>query len=225
MKKNILKVILGLIFLIAFNALFFLLGGTQRTTTEWISYGFIHFSYLCILATPLFCKQKKGRTVLNYSLYLRAFIYFLIALTAGVSCIIWNPEEILWPSVIQGAIATVFLIMQIMSVIANEVTDKSLEQQENEKQFIQDLAFRTREAMLNATDSEARQKLRELYNLLKSASIASCPEAGNIELEMENDIKLLCSGTDLTPDQMDKIIRSVKDNLRKRNAIITKARF
>lgn len=225
MKKNILKVILGLIFLIAFNALFFFLGGTQRTTTEWISYGFIHFSYLCILVTPLFCKKKKGRTVLNDSLYLRVFIYFLFALTAGVSCIIWNPEEIIWPAVIQGVITTVFLIMQIMSVMANEVTDQSLEQQEMEKNFIQNLASQTRQAMLNATDPDVRKKIREVYQLLNSASVASCPEVEGIERALKNDVDILCSGENQTPDQIDKTILSIRENLRNRNSIVAKTRF
>ena len=54
MKTNILKVIVALIFLVLFNVLFFVLGGTEQSQVNWVSYGFIHAAYLMILITPLF---------------------------------------------------------------------------------------------------------------------------------------------------------------------------
>lgn len=226
MKKNIFKVLVGLIFLIAFNVLFFLLGGTERTTTEWISYGFIHFAYLCILLTPLFCKNKKGRTVLNASLYLRALIYFVIELIAGITFIAVNPESIVWPSIVQGVFAATFLIMQLMSVTANEVTDESLERQSKEKIYIQELALNLREAMQSAQDTEVKKKLRGVYEVLNNASTGSCPEAEDIELQLAANVNALCmNAASFSPSQIDNCIITIKDILRKRNAIINKARF
>lgn len=226
MKKNIFKVLVGLVFLVAFNVLFFFLGGTERTTTEWISYGFIHFAYLCILLTPLFCKNKKGRTVLNASLYLRALIYFIIALIAGIAFIAWNPEEILWPTIVQAVIATTFLIMQLMSVTANEVTDESLERQSKEKVYIQELASNIREAMQNAQDPEVRKKLRGVYEVLNNASTGSCPEAEEIELQLAANVNALCmNAPSFSSSQIDNSILTIKETLRKRNAIINKSRF
>ena len=37
---------------IIFNAMFFILGGTDRTTSVWISYGLVHFAYCMLLVTP-----------------------------------------------------------------------------------------------------------------------------------------------------------------------------
>ena len=226
MKKNIFKVLVGLIFLIAFNVLFFLLGGTERTTTEWISYGFIHFAYLCILLTPLFCKNKKGRTVLNASLYLRALIYFVIELITGITFIAVNPESIVWPSIVQGVFAATFLIMQLMSVTANEVTDESLERQSKEKIYIQELALNLREAMQGAQDTEVKKKLRGVYEVLNNASTGSCPEAEDIELQLAANVNALCmNAASFSPSQIDNSIITIKEILRKRNAIINKARF
>jgi len=226
MKKNIFKVLVGLIFLIAFNVLFFLLGGTERTTTEWISYGFIHFAYLCILLTPLFCKNKKGRTVLNASLYLRALIYFVIELIAGITFIAVNPESIVWPSIVQGVFAATFLIMQLMSVVANEVTDESIERQNKEKIYMQELAQNVREAMLRAQDAEVKKKLRGMYEALDNASIGSCPEAYDSELQLAACVNALCmNAANFSPSQIDDSIITIKEILRKRNAIINRARF
>ena len=226
MKKNIFKVLVGLIFLIAFNVLFFLLGGTERTTTEWISYGFIHFAYLCILLTPLFCKNKKGRTVLNASLYLRALVYFAIELIAGITFIAVNQESIVWPSIVQGVFTAGFLIMQLLSVTANEVTDESLERQGKEKLYIQDLAFNLREAMQGVQNAEAKKKLCDVYEVLNSASTGSCPEAEDIELQLAANVNALCMNAScFSTSQIDNSILLIKETLRKRNAIINKARF
>ena len=46
MKKNILTVILNTVFIVVFNTLFFLNGGTQHVASIWITYGFLHFAYL-----------------------------------------------------------------------------------------------------------------------------------------------------------------------------------
>ena len=226
MKKNIFKVLVGLVFLVAFNALFFILGGMERTTTEWISYGFIHFAYLCILITPLFCKNGKRRAVLNASLYLRAFFYFIIALVAGIVFIVWKPEEIIWPSIIQGIIAATFLIMQLMSLVANEATDESLTCQSRERVYIQELAFNMREAMQSAQIPEVRKKLRGVYELLNGTSIGSCREAGEIELQLAAEVNALCmNASTFNQSQIDTSIMTIKEILRKRNAIINKSRF
>jgi len=226
MKKIILLVVISLIFLISFNLLFFLLGGVERTTTEWISYGFIHFAYLCILLIPLFCKKKKGRTVLNASLYLRSLFYFIVALIAGIVFITWNPEEILWPTIIQTVIAATFLIMQLMSVTANEVTDESLERQSKEKVYIQELASNMRETMQSAQDPEVRKKLRGVYEVLNNASIGSCPEAEEIELQLAANVNALCmNASSFSLSQIDNSILTIKETLRKRNAIINKSHF
>lgn len=226
MKKNIIKVLVGLIFLIVFNLLFFLLGGTERSVTEWISYGFVHFAYLCILSIPLFCKKRNGRTVLNASLYLRALIYFIIELILGIVFMAFNPDNIFWPSIIQGVVAAVFLVMQLMSLAANEVTDESLERQHKEKIRIQDLASSLREAMLSVQDSETRKKLRGIYEVISNASVGSCFEAEELELQLAANIKFLCANvTSSDPSQIDDIIITIKEILRKRNFVINQCRF
>lgn len=223
MKKDIFKVLVGLVFPVAFNLLFFLIGGTERTAAEWISYGFIHFAYLCIILTPVFCKKGKGRAVLNDSLYLRALAYFVVELIAGVAFLLWNPEETVWPATVQAVIAAAFLLMQLMSVAANEATDESLARQSREKIYIQDLASNVREAMQRVQDPETRKKLRSVYEELKSASTGSCPEAEEIELQLAANVNALCmDAQSSSPSQIDSAIMAARETLRKRNSIINR---
>ena len=208
MKANILKIVIGLIFLIVFNVLFFLLGGTERSDTEWVCYGFIHAAYLCLLVTPLFCNAGKGETVLSASLYLRALFYFFTELVIGLGFIWYNayhPISPVWPAIIQGILLAVFLILQLMSVLANDATKASLGKQRQERVYIRSLAENLKEAM--------RQ-------------VESFPEAMDAELELENAVNTLCSFIEQgDTSQLSGQIQKVQVAMKHRNQAIRMARY
>lgn len=229
MKANILKIVIGLIFLIVFNVLFFLLGGTERSDTEWVCYGFIHVSYLCLLVTPLFCNAGKGETVLSASLYLRALFYFFIELAIGLGFIwynAYNPIAILWPVIIQGILLAVFLILQLMSVLANDATKASLAKQRQERVYIRSLAENLKEAMRQVNDPTLRKQMANCYESLRSSSLESFPEAIDAELELENAVNTLCSFVERgDTSQLGQQIQKVQVAMKHRNQAIRMARF
>ena len=81
-------IILNSIFLVVFNALFFVLGGTDRNTSVWISYGFIHFAYFMLLLTPRLTRGEKSWTALGFPLYVISAVYFLVELFIGSAFIL-----------------------------------------------------------------------------------------------------------------------------------------
>ena len=226
MKENILKVIIGLIFLIGFNVMFFLLGGTERSDTEWVCYGFIHAAYLCLLATPLFCNAEKGETVLSASLYLRALFYFSTELAIGIGFLWYNAEDPTWPTIIQGGLLMVFLILQLMSVMANDATKASLAKQRQERVYIRSLAEDLKEAMRQVNDPTLRKQIANCYESLNSSSIESFPEAMDAELELENAVNTLCSFVEQgNQGQLESQIKTVQTAIKHRTKAIRMARF
>lgn len=226
MKANILKVIIGLIFLIVFNVLFFLIGGTERTTTEWISYGFIHAAYLCILCTPLLCNADKGETILSASLYLRALLYFFIELVIGVGFLWYNTKSPIWPAIVQGGMLAIFLILQLMSVMANDATKTSLAKQREEKIFIRSLAESLRDSMKQVNDPTLRKQLSSCYESLSTSSIESFPEAASTEMELEKAVNALCSSIETGDlNQLTQQIQEVQIAIKHRNQAIRMARL
>lgn len=226
MKANILKVVIGLIFLVLFNALFFLLGGTERSVTEWVSYGFIHAAYLCLLCTPLLCNARKGETVLSASLYLRALFYFFTELVVGVGFIWYNCPSATWPSIVQGCLLAVFLILQLMSVLANDATKASLSKQRKERIYIRSLAEDLRDAMKQITDPSLRKQVNACYELLNNSSLESFPEAASAEMELESAVNTLCSAIVIGDmSQLPQQIQNIQISIRHRNQAIRMARF
>ena len=229
MKANIIKIVIGLIFLIVFNVLLFLLGVTERSDTEWVCYGFINVSYLCLLVTPLFCNAGKGETVLSASLYLRALFYFFTELVIGLGFIwynAYNPISIVWPVIIQGILLAVFLILQLMSVLANDATKASLSKQRQERVYIRSLAENLKEAMRQVNDSTLRKQIANCYESLNSSSLESFPETIDAELELENAVNTLCSYVEQGDmSQLGSQIQKVQVAMKHRNQAIRMARF
>jgi len=62
-KKTVLWIILDLIFLAIFNAMFFILGGREHNVSVWLSYAFIHFAYLMLILTPILIRKGKSAVV------------------------------------------------------------------------------------------------------------------------------------------------------------------
>lgn len=226
MKQNVLKIIIGSVFIVVFNLLFFLLGGTDRTATEWICYGFIHAAYLCLLCTPLLYKSRKGEAVLVGSLYLRALFYFFIELIAGLAFMRYNAPSPLWPAIVQGAMLTVFLILQLMSVLANDATHASLEKQKNERVYIRSLAENVKDAMRKVSDTDLHKQMNICYQKLNNSSFESFPEAKNAEIELENAVNTLCSMVSQGQlDLLNQQIECVLSAIQKRNRVIKMARY
>lgn len=226
MKNNIFKIILGSIFLILFNGFFFYLGGTKHPDVNWISYGFIHTSYLCILLTPFFCQSGKGLEVLSYSLYFRALLYFFIELIVGITCIVITPENTTWPLIIQGTLLTIFILLQIMSVLANDATIESLQKQKEESIYIQSMAQSIRSSMREISNPTIKKQVERCYDAVNNCSLQTCQEAQDAELYLRNAVELLCSA--IKENDNPRILseaNNVINAVHNRNAIIKKCRF
>lgn len=228
MKSNILKIVIALIFLILFNVLFFVLGGTERTTNEWICYAFIHVAYICLLATPVLCRKEEGEGVLSATLYMQAITYFFAELVVGLGlmwyCIQNGIESPTWPAIIQSVMLAVFLVMQLMQTTANEATHESLAKQRQERIYIRSLAENLRDAMHQVKDPAIKKQMANCYESLNNSSLESFPVAMDAEIELENAVNALCAGVEQGNDNLTALIEKVQTGIRHRNQAIRMAR-
>lgn len=215
MKANIIKVVIGLLVLTVFNVLFFLLGGTQRSTTEWVCYGFIHIAFFCLAFTHLSFHARKGETVLTASLHLWAIAYFFVELATGIGFLWYNPVSLFWPVVVQSVLLVFFLVFQMMGILANDDTKASLAKQRRERVHIQSLAEKLREAMREVDDSSLRNQMIVCYESLTCCSLESFPEAVDAEQELENAVNNLCGSVgqdnaNLTDQHIQRVFVAIK---------------
>lgn len=181
-KKSILYILLDLVFLIVFNTIFFVLGGTEHSVSVWISYGFIHFAYLMLLVTPFLIRKSTNTIVLGFPLYSISSTYFFVAFIAGLIFIFTHPESYKAALIVQVIIAGIYAVMLISHMIANESTADSIEKHEMELRYVRDASAKLKGIMDSISDKQLRKKVEKLYDLLHSSPAKSNNSVRDYEL-------------------------------------------
>lgn len=187
-KKSILYILLDLVFLAVFNTVFFVVGGTDHPASVWISYGFIHFSYLMILVTPFLIRKSSSQAVFGFSLYSVSAVYFFVEFTVGLVFIFIGSESYKASLVVQVIISGIYAVMLISNLIANEYTADSVEQHEDEVAYIKNAASRVKILMGKASDKKANKEIERAYDLLHSSPSRSGSTVKLLEEEIKNKI-------------------------------------
>jgi hypothetical protein len=172
-KTSVLWIILDLIFLLVFNALFFILAGIGHTASVWISYGFIHFAYFMLLLTPLLIRKGKSSGVFGFSLYSISAVYFLIEFAAGIIFIFVSPESFVAALLVQLCIAAFYGIMFISHMIANEHTADAEEKRQDQIASMKDSSAKLKGLLGRISDKETKKKVERMYDAICSSPVQS----------------------------------------------------
>ena len=174
--ENLQWIILNSIFLIVFNALFFVLGGTDRNTSVWISYGFIHFAYFMLLLTPRLTRGEKSWSALGFPLYVISSFYFLVELFIGSAFILIAFENYTGTFLIQLCIAGLYGIILFANLIANERTADAVAKRQVQISYIKDASVKVKGLLERISDKEAKKKVERVYDALYSSPVRSHPD-------------------------------------------------
>lgn len=196
MKKNILWILLDLVFLIVFNTVFFVAGGTDHNVSVWISYGFIHLSYLLLIITPFLIRKSSSAAVFGFSLYSISSTYFLLEFIVGVIFCLINMESYKPALIAQVIIAGFYAIMLISHLIANESTADSIERHEIELKYVKDCSARILPLVDMVSDKKTRKKVEAVYDMIHGSPVKSNNSVRQIELDVIDQIDLLEEAVD-----------------------------
>ena len=138
----------------------------------------------------------------------------------------YHPISPVWPAIIKGILLAVFLILQLMSVLANDATKASLAKQRQERVYIRSLAENLKEAMRQVNDPALRKQIANCYESLRNSSLESFPEAAAAEMELEGAVNTLCSAIEIGDmSKLTQQIQNVQVAMRHRNQAIRMARY
>lgn len=191
MKKTILWALLDLVFLIVFNTLFFMLGGTEHPVSVWLSYGFIHFAYLMILVTPFLIRKSSSAAILGFSIYSISSVYFFVEFIAGIIFIFMRSESLKAALVTQVIIASIYAVVLLSNLIANEHTADAVEKKEAEVAFIKSASSRVKILIGKVPDKKANKVIEKTYDILHSSPTKSSADVKMIESQVLNKISLI----------------------------------
>lgn len=190
-KKSILYILLDLVFLAVFNTVFFVLGGTEHPASVWISYGFIHFSYLMVLATPFLIRKSSSAAVFGFSLHSISTFYFFVEFIVGLVFIVVGSNSYKASLVVQVIIAGIYAVLLLSNLIANEHTADSVERHEDEVSYIKDASSRVKLLVGKASDKKANKEIEKAYDALHGSPTRSNYSVKEIEVSIMSKIEEL----------------------------------
>lgn len=209
---------LTLVFLIVFNAIFFIVGGTVRTTGEWISYAFIHFSYLMLLLTPRLVNNSSVTSTLGVSVYSISFLYFLISLLIGVIIIFVRPENHIAALVIYIILSGIYFVVLLSSLIANEKTIEAEDLHRQDMMFINNAVSIIKPLVSVCEGTGLGKKMERLYDLIRTSQVKSDSSVWETEdriLDSLNQLAALVSKDKF--DESEEKVKGIEKDVQLRN--------
>jgi len=221
-RKSVLWTLLDLVFLIAFNLIFFIVSGLTHTISVWISYTFIHISYVMLLLTPLFTHNNKTKFILGMSISAISYIYFMIDLTCGIIFIIFLSDKLIIPLIVNIVLLALYLLLLISVVLTNERTNTNLQIHEAEMKYIDKASSGLENLSIMIDDKNLLKKVNKAYDIISASPVHSDESVKSIENEVLTIIdemnEMFLTDKNNTYNLIDKIIYLAN----KRNAILRK---
>lgn len=219
MKKAFLWAVLDLIFLVVFNAFFFMLGGENHPVSVWISYAFIHFAYIMLLLTTFLVRKGESKHTYGALLFSISTYYFLAEFIVGVIFILVAPAGIKAAVLVQIAMAGIYGIMLMSNMIANENTADAQQARRVEIDYIKNASAKVASILDNVVDEDARKKIEKLYDAISTSPVKSHPDVAVLEEQISNSIlhleAFVSAGVyDKVEEQSDTIIKMIAERNR-----------
>lgn len=191
MKKSVLYILLELIFPVVFNILFFVLLGAEHTAAVWMSYGFIHFSYLMVILTPFFIGKVKNHAVLGLPLYGVSAAYFIITLLVSLYFMIAGRELHSLCLITHVVITGIYAAGILVNMIANAHTSESIVRHEAETAYIKQASMQLRALIGKIPDKHANRAIEKAYDAMHASPAKSTAAVYELEQQIGNTISEL----------------------------------
>ena len=195
-RIGLMKILMWGIVPIAFTLIFFVTADLDNGGA-WINLAFVWISYLTASA---FCLSKSGKqlSVLNWTMYYCAVVYFAVELVAAILFLYVYPGYPKWSFAVQLLLLVVFVLVFGFSYISNQKTEEQMHEFiENNSRVKQ---WRAKAALMQMNNPS--KNLKELIDLLSITPVMSSPEVASIDDEISAMIE---SGTPNVTQIFNKI--------------------
>jgi len=218
MKTKILNIAIPLVFLAVFNACWFILIDAQ-STTRWICYAAIHFSYFLLWIATRSIPEARSGVVHGYPKIGIACGYFFIVLILGIVAATINPDKQAWLLVSFLVITGIYLLTYTLLMLAEGHSIGSDRRDARDLYFIRNCSEQLQEIMQKTPDADQKKKVEKVYDAIRNAQVTSIAEALAVESRIESKIAEI----QVNADNHDKQTAAISDALaliRQRDSLI-----
>ena len=180
-KMKVSDVLIRLIFVLAFNPIFFLIAGFEHPASVWIAYAMIHVSYLLLVLNPLFA--AKGKTFFETSnpLFMLSAINFALHFIVGMIFILVAPEKCLFEIILYIILLAIYLTLFFILMKANAHTEMSSKRQSQEVFYLRDHTSKVKGMIGRLGDTELNKLLEKAADEMHSTPSRSGGAAASVE--------------------------------------------
>lgn len=205
-KTEILWVLLGSLFVGIFNVIFFLAGGTAHPVSVWVSYGFIHFAYLMLAASPFLAPRQAGTAVLRYPLVALSAGYFIAAFILGVIFILLAPADFRTALIVQLIVAGAYAALLIGMMIFNEHAVEREERRQGGGRLIRRAGDEMETILSRTADPALKKQIEAARDAVKESADQSDGSAAGVEQELAEAVARL--GQDVAEGRADRAAKT-----------------
>lgn len=212
--KNPYMILLGLLFPLVFNGLFFgLYNVSEANASVWLSYGMIHLAYLIIVCLPLLTpKSPTDSFIFGQILYAIATPYFIIELIVGLIFILWNPETITIPLVVQLLLFAGFLAYFLTQASADQKIAISQQERQQAVQPARDMIGKMKMLLTIAKNPELVRTLSKQFDSLYYSSTRQTSNTAPIDQELSDaidELRAKLRAGDETSEQTKQLVTTI----------------
>jgi hypothetical protein len=189
--RKILGLFLQLLFLIGFNVVFYVLGGSEHNTSTWLSYTFIHVAYVVLMLVSFFNWQGGNNPILHYPLISIALVYFIVEFIVGVVLILIAPENFIPTLLIQLILLLIFTFVFIANLITNKATSEAESKHELEIDFKRQAAIQVKLILDKVNQPETKRVVEKAFDALNSSPVKSNSSVSALETQIIDQIHSL----------------------------------
>lgn len=221
-KAKISGIIASLIFIVAFNAIFFIVAGFDHPASVWIAYAMIHVSYIMLILTPVLA--GGGKTVLETStpLFMLSGINFGVHFLVGLIFMLVAPDGCTFEIILYIILLVAYLIPFFTLFGVNAHTTESAKRQAKEVFFIKNQASKVKMLVGRAQDAELAKLLEIASDNMHASPSRSSENAAMIESSIT--MKVCEIGMAMDEDRIDdakKTCRELGYLIEERNRILS----
>lgn len=215
--------LIKLILLAVFNISFFTVTKASCSFSMWLSYGFIHFSFLMFFIAPLFIKKSKiSYHVAIESISLVTAVYFVAALFLGIF-FLFNPLLTLFQYSIESIITGIYLVFLIVTAAVSNNIAKNENSLSEEKRVLDNMYVKAEFIKMKKTGENLMTKIDFLQEDIKYSPLKSNENVYQFENQILSILdEITMSIEELSDSDIESRIENCRNLLKQRNMPLRK---
>lgn len=206
MKSNIYRIVLRILFPVLFILLFFMFAGTEHGATCWIGFGFILFSYIVMLLTPMFVPESKSSHIFSFTGGTLTSTYFFVNLVPGLIFLIWDFEQWKIAIAIELVLLAAFLAIYLPLLISDEETAQKENYRQAQVQVVKNYLSKVKVIAGRAADMQTRKIILRIVDELNSCPSNTTRATKSVDSRISAELENLEYAVDINDSEEIKMI-------------------